>query len=62
MHDPVLVVVTIVGLAGWVGFVVAAVERGGGDRRWDRFLLGSAALIAGSFATLLAYAWLASPL
>lgn len=62
MHDPVLITVTIVGLGGWVGFVLAAVERGTGDRRWDRFLLGSALLIATSFGTLLAYTWLARPM
>jgi hypothetical protein len=60
MSDPVLVVVSIVGLTGWVGFLVAAWARTGGDHRWDRVFLGSAVLIAVSFAALLAYSWLAT--
>jgi len=61
MKDPVLVIVTVVGLVGWTGFLVAAGARTFGDRRWDRALLGSVVLIAISFAALLAYSWLAGP-
>ena len=62
INDPVLVVVTIIGFGGWAGFVVAALARTGGDRRWDHLFLGSALLIATSLAAWLAYAWIASPM
>jgi hypothetical protein len=62
MNDPVVILVTLVGLIGCVGFLVAALARTGGDRRWDRVFLGSALLIATSFAAVLAYAWIARPI
>ena len=58
MIDSVVIVVMIAGLVGCVGFVVAAVARTRGDRRWDRLFLGSALVIAVSFGTVLAYSWL----
>lgn len=60
MSDPALIFVTIIGLIGWVGFLVAAWARTAGDRSWDRLFLGSALLIAVSFIGLLAYSWIAT--
>jgi hypothetical protein len=61
MRDTVLVIATIVGLVWWLGFVIGAIMRARGDRRWDHALLGGALPIPASYAVLLVDSWVAGP-